>query len=122
MHILTIVLQSWLLFSMAFFGGSKIAGAKHQVELFDSIKLPQWFRVITGYVQIVACIGLIIGYWYPEVAAWSGIGIGIMMLLAILSHLRVNHSFGKVFPAILNLLIAIAVVFLYADELSNLFG
>jgi uncharacterized membrane protein YphA (DoxX/SURF4 family) len=122
MHILTIVLQSWLLFSMAFFGGSKIAGAKHQVELFDSIKLPQWFRVITGYVQIVGCIGLIIGYWYPSVAAWTGILIGIMMLLACLSHFRVKHPIGKMIPALLNLLISIAVVILYADELPHLFG
>lgn len=122
MHILTIVLQSWLLFSMAFFGGSKIAGAKHQVELFDSIKLPQWFRVITGYVQIVGCIGLIIGYWYPGVAAWTGILIGIMMLFACLSHFRVKHPIGKVIPALLNLLIAAAVVILYADELPHLFG
>ncbi|MGO4547708.1 DoxX family protein [Paenibacillus sp. 2TAB23] len=122
MHILTIVLQSWLLFSMAFFGGSKLAGAKHQIELFDSIKLPQWFRVVTGCFQIVGCIGLIIGYWYPAVAAWTGIGIGIMMLLACLSHFRVKHSIGKVIPALLNLAIAIALVLLYADELPQLFG
>lgn len=122
MHILTIVLQSWLLFSMAFFGGSKIAGAKHQVELFDSIKLPQWFRVITGYVQIAGCIGLIIGYWYPGIAAWTGILIGIMMLIACLTHVRVKHPIGKMIPALLNLLIAIAVVILYADELPHLFG
>ncbi|MGO4183340.1 DoxX family protein [Paenibacillus sp. TAF43_2] len=122
MHILAIVLQSWLLFSMAFFGGSKIAGAKHQVELFDSIKLPQWFRVITGYVQIVACIGLIVGYWYAGIAAWTALLVGVMMLLACLTHFRVKHPIGKIFPAILNLLIAAAVVLLYADELSNLFG
>jgi uncharacterized membrane protein YphA (DoxX/SURF4 family) len=122
MHILTIVLQSWLLFSMAFFGGSKIVGVKHQVELFDSIKLPQWFRVITGYVQIVGCIGLIIGYWYPWIAAWAALLIGIMMLLACFSHVRIKHPIGKMIPALLNLLIAIAVVFLYADELPHLFG
>jgi uncharacterized membrane protein YphA (DoxX/SURF4 family) len=122
MYILTIIFHSWLLFSMAFFGGSKIVGAKHQVDLFDSIKLPQWFRVITGYVQIVGCLGLIIGYWYPTIAAWTGVLIAIMMLVACLSHVRVKHSFGKMFPAILNLFIALVLVFLYADELSNLFG
>ncbi|SFE51378.1 DoxX-like family protein [Paenibacillus catalpae] len=122
MHILAIILQSWLLFSMAFFGGSKLAGAKHQVDLFNEIRFPQWFRVVTGIVQIAACAGLIIGYWNAEIAAWTAVFIGVMMLVAIVSHVRVKHPFGKVFPAILNLAIAIAVVCLYANELSNLFG
>ncbi|MFC4099752.1 DoxX family protein [Paenibacillus xanthanilyticus] len=120
MQILTYILQGWLLFSMGFFGGSKIAGAQHQVDLFESIQLPQWFRVFTGYVQIIGCIGLLIGFWYPGIAAWSGIFIGIMMLLAIISHFRVKHPITKIIPAILNLLIALAVVLLYADELSTL--
>ncbi|SDX81980.1 DoxX-like family protein [Paenibacillus sp. CF384] len=99
MHILAIILQSWLLFSMAFFGGSKLAGAKHQVELFDSIKLPQWFRVITGIVQIVACIGLIIGYWTPGYAAWAGVLVGVMMIVALLFHFKAKHpSFRKSIP------------------------
>lgn len=122
MHILTIILQSWLLFSMVFFGGSKIAGAKHQIVLFESIKLPQWFRLLTGYIQIVACVGLVVGYWYPEIAAWTSLFIGVMMLVACLSHLRVKHSIGTMFPAILNLAIATAVVCLYADELPRLFS
>ncbi|SDT37974.1 DoxX-like family protein [Paenibacillaceae bacterium GAS479] len=119
MYILTIVLQSWLLFSMAFFGVSKITGAQHQVELFDSIKLPQWFRVITGYVQIVGAVGLVIGYWYPGVAAWSAVLIGAMMLVAVATHLRVKHPIGKMIPALLNLFIAVAVVILYADQFSH---
>ncbi|MBP3961594.1 DoxX family protein [Paenibacillus lignilyticus] len=122
MHILAIILQSWLLFSMAFFGGSKLAGAKHQVDLFDSVRLPQWFRVITGIVQIVACVGLIIGYWSAGYAALAGILVGVMMIAALIAHLRVKHPFAKLFPALLNLLIAAGVVSLYADDLSNLLG
>ncbi|MCM3626807.1 DoxX family protein [Paenibacillus glycanilyticus] len=119
MHILAIILQSWLLFSMAFFGGSKLAGAKHQVDLFNEIRFPQWFRVVTGIVQIAACAGLIIGYWTAGIAAWTAVFVGLMMVVAIISHLRVKHPFGKVFPAILNLVIAAAVVLLYADNLLS---
>lgn len=122
MHILAVVLQSWLLFSMAFFGISKITGAQHQVELFDSIKLPQWFRKVTGCVQLIGAVGLVIGYWYAGVAAWAAVLIGIMMLIAVATHLRVKHPIGKVIPALLNLAIAIAVVALYSDDLANLFG
>lgn len=119
MFILSIILQSWLLFSMAFFSGSKLAGAKHQVELFDSIKLPQWFRIVTGIIQLIGAIGLVIGYWYPGIAAWAAVGIGVMMLIAVLSHVRVKHTLGKMFPAILNVLISAAVVLVYADELAK---
>ncbi|SEM62886.1 DoxX family protein [Paenibacillus sp. OV219] len=122
MHILSIVLQSWLLFSMAFFGVSKVTGAQHQVELFDSIQFPQWFRGITGMIQLATAALLIIGYWYPGAASWAGIGIGIMMLVAVLSHVRVKHSFGKIFPALLNIALAIAVLLLFADDLSHPFS
>lgn len=122
MHLLSIILQSWLLFSMAFFGFSKLAGAKHQIELFESIQFPQWFRVVTGVVQIAAVAGLIIGYWYPGVASWTGIGVGIMMLIAVLSHVRVKHSFGKIFPAVLNIAIAVAVLLLFAEDLAHPFS
>ncbi len=122
MIILSIILQSWLLFSMAFFGGSKIAGAKHQIELFETVKLPQWLRVVTGYLQIAGAIGLIAGYWYPGIAGWAAMGIGAMMAAACLSHLRVRHPIGKLVPALLNLLIAVAVVLLFADEWSHPFA
>ncbi|WP_373232726.1 DoxX family protein [Cohnella sp.] len=110
MYIIFIVLQSFLLVSMAFGGGSKLAGAKNFVEMFDSLKLPQWFRVITGLVQLAGAAGLVIGYWYPLVAAWAGIGIGITMLVACLSHFRVKHPVGSAMPAFVITLIAATLV------------
>ncbi|MFC5650391.1 DoxX family protein [Paenibacillus solisilvae] len=88
MNIIFVILQSFLLVSMAFGGGSKLAGAKNFVEMFESIKLPQWFRVVTGLVQLAGAAGLVIGYWNPAAAVWAGIWIGITMLVACLSHFR----------------------------------
>jgi uncharacterized membrane protein YphA (DoxX/SURF4 family) len=80
MLILSVILQSFLLVTMNFAGGSKLAGAKNFIEIFNSLKLPQWFRVVTGLVQLAGAAGLVIGYWHPEAAAWAGIWIGITML------------------------------------------
>jgi uncharacterized membrane protein YphA (DoxX/SURF4 family) len=110
MYIIFVILQSFLLVSMAFAGGSKLAGAKNFVEMFESIELPQWFRVVTGLVQLAGAAGLVIGYWYPAVAAWAGIWIGITMLVACLSHFRVKHPVGGALPAFVITLIAVTLV------------
>lgn len=110
MDIIFVILQSFLIFTMAFGGGSKLAGAKNFVEMFDSLKLSQWFRVVTGLVQLAGAAGLIIGYWNPAVAAWAGIGIGITMLVACLSHFRVKHPVGSAVPAFIITLIAVSLV------------
>ncbi|WP_276357620.1 DoxX family protein [Cohnella caldifontis] len=119
MHILSIVIQSWLLLWIAFQGGSKIAGAKQQVELFESIRLPQWFRVVTGIVQLIGAAALVVGYWYPGTAAWAGVWLGVTMAIAILSHIRVKHPVGKTAPAIVTLALAVAVLLLFAGDLPN---
>lgn len=110
MYTIFVIIQSFLIVSMTGAGVSKLAGAKSFVEMYETLKLPQWFRVVTGLVQLAGAAGLIIGYWYPEVAAWAGIWIGITMLVACLSHLRVKHPVGQAIPALVVTLIAAALV------------
>jgi len=119
MHIVAIVIQSWLLIWMSFQAVSKIVGAKAQVELFETIRLPQWFRVVTGVVQLIGCAGLVIGYWYPGIAAWAGVWLGITMVFAALSHFRVKEPVVKAIPAIFTLVLAAAVLVLYVDKMPN---
>ncbi|MCD9021971.1 DoxX family protein [Cohnella silvisoli] len=119
MHIVAIVIQSWLLVWMSFQAVSKIAGAKIQVELFETIRLPQWFRIVTGVIQLIGCAGLVIGYWYPGMAAWAGVWLGITMVFAILSHFRVKEPVAKAIPAIVTFALAVVVLILFADEMPN---
>jgi len=118
MFIVFVILQSFLLITMTFAGGSKLAGAKNHVDMFNSIRLPQWFRVITGIVQLIGATGLLIGYWYSAAAAWAGVWIGITMLVACLSHFRVKHPVGQAVPAFILTLLAAALVIVYAYGIS----
>ncbi|PWW06534.1 DoxX-like protein [Paenibacillus cellulosilyticus] len=114
MYIMFVILQSFLLVAMSFGGATKLTGSKNFVEMFDSLKLPQWFRVVTGIVQLAGAVGLVIGYWDREIAAWAGIWLGVTMLVAFLTHLRVKHPVGQAFPALFLTCIAAALVVVQA--------
>jgi putative oxidoreductase len=46
-----------LMFLMA--GGSKLAGVPAMVSLFDAVGLGQWFRYVTGIIEVIAGIALL---------------------------------------------------------------
>src|SRR6266446_496760 len=47
-----------LMFLMA--GGSKLAGVPPMVSLFDAIGLGQWFRYVTGVIEVTSGIALLV--------------------------------------------------------------
>ncbi|MXQ53936.1 DoxX family protein [Shimazuella alba] len=122
MFIFSIVLQSLLIAYYIFSGVNKIAGAKYWVDVFNQIKLPHWFRVVTGYVQLVGATMLIIGYWFEGAVIWGGIWLGITMIGAIIAHIRVKDPFSKTAAAIVFLVLIIILVTINADSLFQPFS
>lgn len=100
MTVFSIVLQSLLVAYYVFSGSAKVAGAKYWADIFNNLGLPGWFRVVTGFAQLVGAVVLILGYWVAEAVIWGCIWLGIIMLVACLAHLRVKDSFGKTAPAL----------------------
>jgi uncharacterized membrane protein YphA (DoxX/SURF4 family) len=41
-------------------GGSKLAGVPAMVSLFDAIGLGQWFRYVTGVIEVAAGTSLLV--------------------------------------------------------------
>ena len=41
-------------------GGSKLAGAPDMVALFDAIGIGQWFRYVTGSIEVVSAVALLV--------------------------------------------------------------
>ena len=62
------------------------------VEAFINWGYPQWFRIVTGLVEVVAAVLLIIGFW-QETSALLGAAILVAVGIGgIITHIRVKDS------------------------------
>jgi putative oxidoreductase len=95
-------------------GATKLAAAPFEVQLFAQIGLGQWFRVVTGVVQIVGAFALV----YPGLASIGGLWLGFTMFCAVLANLAVLHANPA--PAIVLALLNALIVYLRRDELASM--
>jgi hypothetical protein len=105
----TILLWSLqLVAAIAFFaaGAAKLAGAPMMIEIFEQIGIGQWFRVVTGVVEVTGAILLLI----PRLAAF-----GALLLAATMAGAAVTHLFvigGSAAPAVVLLAITAFIAWL----------
>lgn len=118
MDIVAYVLQGLLaaMFLMAAIG--KISGSKMHIEGFQNWGLPQWFRVVTGFVELVGAVALIIGYWDNSWTAAGALLLGVTAIGGILTHVRVKDTFKQTFMIILLAILSFIVFFIRLSDLS----
>jgi uncharacterized membrane protein YphA (DoxX/SURF4 family) len=108
-HIIVAQVVLGLLFVLI--GSMTVAGMKTLVENFRHFGYPQWFRVVTGSLEALGGAGLLLGIWIPLLAGLASAGLALVMLGAVLTHVRVRDPLKKVAPAIvLGALASIIVV------------
>lgn len=79
---------------------------------FTHFRYPQWFRSVTGVVEVLVGIGFLVGLWFPGIAALAAVVLVVEMLIAIYSHLvRGKDAFvPDAVPAAVFLVMALLVV------------
>ena len=98
MEIAVMVLKGMLAFIFIAAGSGKLLGLKMHRENFERWRLPQWFRVVTGVVELVAAALLIIGFWQNDYAAAGALLLGITGIGGVLTHVRVKDGFKETLP------------------------
>lgn len=92
--------------------GASCLFSKHMVTEFQRYRLSPW-RKLTGILQLLGSLGLIIGFYHPGIAMISGLGLAIMMLFGIMARIRIHDSLIQTLPAViyfcLNLFLVIAL-------------
>src|SRR6267142_4479939 len=84
-------------------GGSKLLGAAPMVAVFDAVGIGQWFRYVTGLIEIGAAVALLV----PRAAVFGALLLVPTMIGAIATQLFIVHA-SPLAPTIL--LVGAAVV------------
>ena len=87
-------------------GGNKLAGNEQMVGMFTAIGIGQWFRYVTGGIEVLGALGLLV----PSTARFAGPVLAATMVGAILTHLTVLHN-SPAIPAVL-LVVLLAITYI----------
>jgi putative oxidoreductase len=97
-------------------GASKLTGAPAMVAMFAKIGFGQWFRILTGLLEVAGAIGLFV----PRFAVYAASMLGVVMVGAIGFHLTILG--GNPAPPIVLLLLATLIVWLSNRSQSGIQG
>jgi putative oxidoreductase len=94
-------------------GGSKLLGAAPMVALFDAIGIGQWFRYVTGLIEVGAAVALLV----PAASVFGALLLVPTMVGAVVTQLVIVKQ-SAVPPAIL-LFGALLIVWARRHELPT---
>ncbi|MDY6819186.1 MAG: DoxX family protein [Halobacteriales archaeon] len=91
-------------------GGTKLVGMESQVEVFEHLGYPQWFRLVTGGFELLAGVALLISLVVQPLLALGGSVLAIVVLVGALgSHIRAGDAVSEMVPAAVLLVLALVV-------------
>ena len=110
-------ISGWILkglLALAFLaaGGAKLYGAPMMVESFERIGFGQWFRYLTGALEIIGAITILV----PSASAFGALLLSCIMIGAIITHAFIG---GSAVPALGLLLMSAAVAVIHRDQIGD---
>ena len=96
-----------------FAGGLKLTGAPEMVGLFDAIGIGQWLRYVTGSIEVVSAVALLVPSW----AAFAALLLIPTMAGAVFTHLFIVG--GSAAPATVALIGSLAIAWARRDQLAS---
>ncbi|MBR1229100.1 MULTISPECIES: DoxX family protein [unclassified Bradyrhizobium] len=108
------VVRGLLALAFAGAGAAKLYGVPMLVEEFQHIGLGQWFRYLTGALEVLGAI-LILA---PSLAAFGAVLLICIMIGATVTHLFVIG--GSAVPALVLLALSAIVAYAKRDQIASL--
>ena len=108
------IVRGLLALAFAGAGGAKLYGVPMLVESFQHIGLGQWFRYLTGALELLGAILILT----PSLAAFGAVLLICIMIGATITHLFVVG--GSAVPALVLLALSAIVAYAKRDQIASL--
>ncbi len=83
--------------------------AKNMREEFQAYGLPAWAMYLVGGAKVFIAVMLIVSIWFKELLVYNLLALAVLMIAAVLMHIKVKDPIKKSYPA-LSILFMIALI------------
>lgn len=112
MHILTIVLTAVLAFALAGAGIPKLVNGHSTRASAEHLGITVNLNRAIGVLELAAAVGVLVGLVLPWLGVAAAIGVVLLMMGAVTTHVRAKDALAAMAPAIVYGLLAAAVLVL----------
>ncbi len=84
--------------------------AKFMKEEFEAYGLPPSLMYVVGFIKLALAVLVFISIWIKDLGMFAAGGMAVFMLGAIAMHFKANDPNIKSFPALILLVLSIAIV------------
>lgn len=116
MKYISLGLRALLTIAFVGAGGAKLAGAEMMVATYDTIGLGQWFRYLTGIVELAGAVLL----WLPSRQVVGAGLLGATMVGAVLAHWLILGP--SAVPSIVLGLLCAAILYIHRAQIPAYLG
>jgi len=81
-------------------------------EEFAAYGLPEWVFYLVGLLKVSAAAAILLGFLYPAMVTLGAAVIAVLMVGALIMHVKVKDVASKSIPAAAMLLMSLWLVFL----------
>jgi hypothetical protein len=107
-----IVVTALLAALFAFAGLIKVLGVRQSLAIRDHLGVdPTQWRLI-GLLELAGVAGVLVGLTWPPIGIAAAIGLTLLLLGAIVFHVRASDSVADTAPAVIGLGLAVATAIL----------
>ena len=97
-------------------GSGTLLGSADMIALFEAVGIGQWFRYVTGVLEVLGALLLLV----PGKAAFGAVLLACVMAGAVMSHLTVLAT--PVTPALVLLALTVLIAWGRRSQLAGLLG